>query len=89
MAKWKKNLFFAFYLVAGIILGSLIANVSGDVSFLKWLSYGGTIGFSAANPAVIDLMIFKITFGFSFTVNIAQIITVGLSMWLYSRSRFN
>ncbi|MBQ3008569.1 MAG: DUF4321 domain-containing protein, partial [Oscillospiraceae bacterium] len=40
----------------------------------------------AANPAVLNLIIVKITFGFSMSVSVAQIITIGIAMFIYHRS---
>ena len=88
MNKWKKNLFFIFYFLAGILIGSLIASATKNSAYLNWLSYGGTIGFASNQPAIIDLIIFKLQFGFSFTINIAQIITTSLTLWIYGRSRW-
>ncbi len=83
----KKDFLFLFYLLAGIITGSIIANLCGGVSALSWLAFGETIGFAPNNPAVLDLAIFKITFGFSMSLTVAHIITVSLAMLLYRKSR--
>ncbi|MDO5601834.1 MAG: DUF4321 domain-containing protein [Oscillospiraceae bacterium] len=85
MTKWKKNLLFLFYLLAGIILGAVLARLCAGVPFLSWLSYGESVGISAGS---IDLAILDVTFGFSLSINVAQIITVGVAMWLYGRSRW-
>ncbi len=83
----KRYFLFAFYLLAGIIIGSLIGNICADILFLSWLNYGNTIGFSANNPAVLDLIIIKLTLGFSMTISVAQIICVVISMSIYNRIR--
>ena len=83
----KKTFLFLFYLLAGIICGSLIASVCRGIPSLSWLGYANTIGFSASNPAVLDLIIVKLTFVFSMSVSIAQIITIAISMFLYNRVR--
>lgn len=85
MTKWKKNLLFLFYLLAGIVLGAVLARLCAGVSFLSWLNYGESVGISAGS---VDLAILDVTFGFSLTINVAQIITVGVAMWLYGRSRW-
>lgn len=81
----KKTFLFLFYLLAGIIAGSLLANLCSAIPALAWLAYSNTIGFSASNPAVLNLLIIKITFGFSMSVSVAQIITISLAMYLYHR----
>ncbi len=83
----KKNFLFLFYLLAGILVGSLIASVCAGVPFLSWLAYAGEIGFAADNPARLDLIILVLRFGFSLRVSIAQILCVGFAIFLYNRTR--
>lgn len=83
----KKDFLFLFYLLAGIITGSIIANLSAGVSALSWLSFGHTIGFAPNSPAVLDLIIIKITFGFSMSITVAHIITIAVALYLYKKSR--
>ncbi len=85
--KMKKDFFFLFYLVAGIITGSIIANVCAGSEVLGWLAYGQTIGFSPNSPAVIDLAIFTVTFGFSMSLTVAHIITIAIAMFVYRHYR--
>ncbi len=83
----KKDFLFLFYLLAGIIAGSIIANLCAGVGGLSWLAYGQTIGFAPNAPAVIDLAIIKLTFGFSMSLTVAHIITISLALLLYRRGR--
>ncbi len=83
----KNTFMFLFYLLAGIIVGSLVGNVCLGVPGLTWMGYARTIGFAAANPAVLDLIIVKITFGFAMSVSVAQIIFILLAMFIYNRAR--
>ena len=83
----KKDFLFLFYVLAGIIAGSIIANLCSGADVLSWLAYGQTIGFAPNNPAVLDLAIFKITFGFSMSLTVAHIITISLALFLYRHSR--
>ena len=83
----KKTFLFLFYLLAGIIIGSLLSKLLVGIPALAWMGYTNTIGFSAANPAVLDLIICKITFGFSMSVSVAQIITISIAMFLYNKAR--
>lgn len=82
----KKDFLFLFYVLAGIIAGSIIANVCAGTG-LSWLAFGQTIGFSPNAPAVIDLAVFKLTFGFSMSLTVAHIITISLALLLYRRSK--
>ncbi len=85
--KMKRDFFFLFYLIAGIIAGSIIANMCAGMGALSWLAYGQTIGFAPNNPAVIDLAIFKLTFGFSMSLTVAHIITISIAMFIYRHNR--
>lgn len=81
--KVRKVLFLIFFLLAGVILGGLIANLTHNISFLAWLSYGETIGLSAANPAVLDFSVLRIAFGFEMGINVAQVICIIASLFAY------
>ncbi len=80
---WKKNLVLIFFLLAGVILGALLANVGQHVPFLSWLAYGKTVGISPDSPMVIDLSVVRVAFGFEMGINVAQIITIILSILGY------
>lgn len=84
--KTKRNLLLLFYLLAGIIVGSMVATLCANVSFLRWLSYGGTIGFNPSSPFVLDLQVFTLTLGFSFSISVAQIIFIALAIFLYNKT---
>ncbi len=83
----KKNFLFLFYLLAGILVGAVIASVCKGIPLLSWLSYSQSIGFSPTNPAVLDLSIIKITFGFAMSISIAQIITIIIALYFYKHSK--
>ena len=84
----KKNLLLLFYLIAGIIAGSLLASVCAGVPFFSWLAYTASVGFAANSPACLDIIVMKIHFGFSLSVSVAQVLCIGLALFLYNRSRF-
>ena len=44
-------------------------------------------GFSPDAPFVLDLSVFKLTFGFSFGVNVAQIFTIAIAIFAYNHTR--
>ncbi|MFV0352001.1 MAG: DUF4321 domain-containing protein [Oscillospiraceae bacterium] len=85
--KLKRNLLLCFFLLAGIILGAMIAAACANISFLSWLSYSGSIGFSPESPFVLDLAVLTLSFGFSIKISVAQFITIGLAIFLFSRTR--
>lgn len=79
----KNSFLFILFVVSGIVLGSLVSYLCASSGALSWLSYGLDFGVSNASPMVIDLHIMKITFGFSLSINISQIIFVMLSLVIY------
>lgn len=83
----RKTLTFLFYLLAGIIFGSLIAGVCAKIPGLTWLAYSNSIGLSVNNPAVLDLIIIKVSLGFEMRVCVAQIFTIIIAMFMYHRMR--
>jgi len=78
-----KNFLFFFYLVSGIVVGSLIAAAAKNAGWLSWLAFGPTIGFGYPNPAVLDLSVLTVSLGISFSITVAHIITIGIAMALY------
>ncbi len=79
----KNNWALFLLLLAGIVLGGFIGELTRDVSFLSWLSYGKTFGLSAGAPAVLDLGIMVISLGLQITINIASIIGVVIAILIY------
>lgn len=81
--KLKKTLLFILFLLLGILIGSVIAMVCQNISFLKWLSMSATIGVGSPDPISVDLSIMTLAFGFSFKINVAQILCIIGSLALY------
>lgn len=87
MAKdFKKTIAFLVFLLAGIILGTILGRLCEGVSFLSWLAYSISVGLDTASPLVLDLIVFKVAFGFSLTVNTAQIICIIAALLIYNKT---
>lgn len=71
------------FILAGLVIGSLIGNIASGVDFLWWLSYGQEFGLT--EPLILDLQVIKLTFAVTFKINIASIIGVIISMFIYRR----
>ncbi|HIW53462.1 MAG TPA: DUF4321 domain-containing protein [Candidatus Ruthenibacterium merdigallinarum] len=84
--KLKRNLLLLFFVLAGIVVGAMLAAVCKNVPFLSWLSYYQSIGFNADAPFVLDLSVLRLTFGFSMGISVAQIITIALAIFLYNKT---
>lgn len=69
-----------FLILIGVVLGTMVAGLVKDVSYLSWLASGSTFG--TQNPVVLDLGLFSITFGIRITITVASIIFIALSLWL-------
>lgn len=80
----KHTLLLIGLILAGVILGALIGNITSGVGALGWLSYAK--GFSIS-PTTIDLVIFKITFGIDFSMNIAQVLFIIGAIFAYSKMK--
>lgn len=72
------------FILAGLVIGSLIGNLASNVDFLWWLSYGQEFGLS--EPLILDLQVVKLTFAVIFKINIASIIGVIISMFIYRKA---
>lgn len=68
-------------ILAGIVLGSFIATLTTDISWLNWLCYGQTFG--VQNPIVLDLGVIVLTFGLTIKITIASIIGIIIAAVIY------
>ena len=68
-------------ILAGIVLGSFIATLTDNVSWLSWLSFGQTFGFQ--NPIVLDLGVMILTFGLTIKITIASILGIIAAAVIY------
>ncbi|MCI8877022.1 MAG: DUF4321 domain-containing protein [Lachnospiraceae bacterium] len=77
----KNNWALFLLLLAGIVLGGFIGELTSGISGLSWLSYGKSFGFQ--NPIVLDLGILVLTFGLSIKITIASIVGVLVAIFIY------
>lgn len=82
-AKNKSILILLVFILAGLVIGGLIGELTKNVDFLWWLSYSQEFGLST--PLNLDLSIIKITFGLSFRISIASIIGMLLGIFIYRK----
>lgn len=80
----RRALLLFFCLLAGTIVGALIAYASADVPGLSWLAFSRHVGINPEAPFVLDFSILKFVFGFSLNVSVAQIISIALSIIIYN-----
>ena len=84
--KLKRNLLLIFFILAGIVLGGMLANLCANIPFLSWLGVFQLHWLHADSPFVLDLSVIKLTFGFSMGISVAQIITIALAIFCYNKT---
>ena len=68
-------------LLAGIVLGGFVGEMTKGIAGLSWLNFGQSFGFD--NPLVINLGILVLTFGINIRITMASIIGVAISLLVY------
>ncbi len=82
----KRAFLLIFYLMAGVILGALLANLCQNVPFLNWLAYSKSLGISPDSPFVLDLSVLQVSFSFAMHISAAQVITIAMALFAYTRT---
>lgn len=84
MATRDKNIWvLVLCILSGLVIGGLLGNLAGQVSFLWWLGYGQSFGLST--PIELDLSIVQISFGLMFKLNVASIIGMLIAIFIYRK----
>ncbi len=81
----KSTWIIILFICAGLVIGGLLGEVASQVDWLSWLSYGQTFGIE--NPFVLDLNVLSLTFAFALHINIASIVGLSISIFLYRKMR--
>lgn len=71
------------FILSGLVIGGFLGDIASKTGGLEWLSYGQTFGL--AQPVSLDLSIINITFGFMLKINIASIIGIVISIFIYRK----
>ena len=77
----KRVIYMSFLSISAIVLGGFIGSLIGDTAGLGWLGYSKTFAFEPGT--FIDVDVFRLTFGVSITVNIAQIIMLIIAIIVF------
>ena len=78
----QKTLLLCFYILSAVILGAMLAELCAGVTGLSWLAYSQGIRLTPA----LDLSVLRLSIDFYMGISVAQILTIGLAIFLYSRS---
>lgn len=80
-AKNKSILILLVFILAGLVIGGLLGELTKGIDFLWWLGYSQSFGLST--PLQLDLSIIQLTFAITFRLNIASIIGMLIGIILY------
>ena len=69
-----------FLVIVGVVIGSMVAEMTVGISWLKWLSYG--LEFGTETPLVLNLNLLQLTFGISIKITVSMILFIVLSLLL-------
>lgn len=84
MATREKNIWILIvFILSGLVIGGLIGRLASNVQWLWWLSFEQEFGLK--EPLVLDLSILKLTFALTFRINIASIVGVLISVFVYRK----
>jgi hypothetical protein len=85
MATKDKNIWLLLvFILAGLVIGGLLGELSKNIDWLWWLSYGEEFGLTS--PVVLDLNVVKLTFSFTVKISIASIIGMAIAIFIYRRA---
>ena len=77
-----KNAWSLFLLIlAGVVLGSFIAQMASGVPALSWLNFGKSFGLS--HPLTLDIGVLVLTFGLTIRFTIASILGIIVAAIIY------
>lgn len=82
--KTKNTLLLIFFVLAALVISALVAGLTADVEWLKWLTWGDSIGFDTLH---VDLSIIDFSIAFHMQVNVLQVIFLVAALLLYRRVR--
>lgn len=79
----KRTLLLCFFILSGILLGAMIASLAAGVPGISWLAFAQSVSF---HPT-LDLSVITFDLNCTMGISVAQIITISLAIFLYSRTR--
>jgi hypothetical protein len=79
----KGKLLLLFFILLGVVLGSLIGDITSDSSFFRWMNIGHTFGL--LEPFKLDLKVIYLELQLLVRLNIASVIGIILGVFVYRR----
>ena len=77
----KNNWALFLLLLAGIVLGSFIAQATASKYFLSWMKFGKNFGLT--QPLTLDLGVLVLTFALKIKITIGSIIGIVIGIIIY------
>lgn len=74
----KNSLIILFFICAGVVVGSLVAELTAKIDGMSWLSYG--LNFGLTEPLILNLSVLKLTLGATFNLNISVILFTAVAI---------
>ena len=90
MMKSKNLLLLIFFVLAGVVLASLVSELVAGIPWLEWLSRGAgvSVGNLSGNSApLFNFSIVKLNFGLEMQINVIHIIFITAALVLYKKLR--
>jgi hypothetical protein len=69
-----------FLILVGIVIGTMLAEMTKGISWLSWLSYG--LEFGTESPLEVNLHVLKLTLGISVRITVSTVLFIALSLLL-------
>ncbi len=69
--------------IAGAMLGSVLAGAVGESTYLSWLGRSLTVGL--APPVVLDLHVLTLTLGLTLRLNLAVVLGILVAAFVFRR----
>ena len=67
-----------FLVLVGVVIGSMVAEITVGIPWLRWLSYG--LEFGTEQPLALDLNVLRLTFGVNVKITVSSVLFIALSL---------
>ena len=81
----RNKILLVLFLLAGAVVGMLLGELTKDISFLSWLSFGQDFGLSFENPMQLDLVILRLKLGLALNLSVGVILCMAAAGLLFRK----